>query len=227
MSLKQFFIGRAIGFIVVLLVVIAFFAVTNYMYPANSANLPNLQNLPNLPGSPELSGPPNYTPYRTTLTGTQVCLPHKNTSGPQTLECAIGMKADSGEYYALDFNLMSQTPPNIPSGARFTASGVITPVENLSSDHWQKYNMKGIFSVTDAVVVEPVPTVPAPKESATGKCYMGGCSSQLCTGQPDAMSTCEYREEYACYKTATCERQATGKCGWTETAELNACLSGR
>ncbi len=40
------------------------------------------------------------------------------------------------------------------------------------------------------------------------------------------MSTCEYREEYGCYKSATCERQDSGKCGWTETEELNSCLKG-
>ena len=63
--------------------------------------------------------------------------------------------------------------------------------------------------------------VPTP---APGKCYVGGCSMQLCTDQPDAVSTCEYRESYACYQNATCERQASGACGWTETQSLRACL---
>ncbi len=57
-----------------------------------------------------------------------------------------------------------------------------------------------------------------------GKCYIGGCSAQLCTDQPDAASTCEYTESYACYKTATCKRQENGKCGWTQTPQLTACL---
>lgn len=59
-----------------------------------------------------------------------------------------------------------------------------------------------------------------------GACYVGGCSSQLCTDDPDMASTCEYREEYACYQTATCKRQSSGECGWTPTSELRACLSG-
>ncbi len=96
----------------------------------------------------------SYTPYRGTLTGIQTCLPHKDTSGPQTLECAIGMKTDAGDYYSIDFSLMSQIPPEIQSGQRFSANGLITPIENLSSDQWQKYNVKGIFSVTDSVKVE-------------------------------------------------------------------------
>lgn len=60
--------------------------------------------------------------------------------------------------------------------------------------------------------------------SIAGKCYVGGCSAQLCTDHPDTISTCEYTNSYACYKTATCERQSTGQCGWTQTSELQACL---
>lgn len=89
--------------------------------------------------------------YRGTLTGEHVCLPHADTSGPQTMECALGIKTDTGEYYALDFSLMSQDNPNLQSGDRFTANGLITPKEMLSSDHWQKYAIEGIFSVTDGV----------------------------------------------------------------------------
>lgn len=58
-----------------------------------------------------------------------------------------------------------------------------------------------------------------------GICYVGGCSAQLCTDRPDAVSTCEWTEAYACYKTAVCERQATGQCGWTQSASLTQCLA--
>jgi hypothetical protein len=91
-----------------------------------------------------------FTPQRMTLTGKQVCLPHKDTSGPQTLECAFGMQADNGFYYALDFGLMSQTPPEVLNGERFRASGVFTPIEMLSSDHMRKYDIVGVFTVTDS-----------------------------------------------------------------------------
>lgn len=63
---------------------------------------------------------------------------------------------------------------------------------------------------------------------ANNSCMVGGCSSQLCGEASDMegmVTTCEFREEYACYaKTSRCERQASGKCGWTETAELQKCL---
>jgi hypothetical protein len=55
-------------------------------------------------------------------------------------------------------------------------------------------------------------------------CYVGGCSGQLCSDREGAISTCEWRDEYACYQGATCERQDDGTCGWTQTDELAACL---
>lgn len=55
-------------------------------------------------------------------------------------------------------------------------------------------------------------------------CFVGGCSGQICSDREGIISTCEWREEYACYQQATCERQADGACGWTQTAELQACL---
>lgn len=161
--------------------------------------------------------------YFGTLSGTQVCLPHKDTTGPQTLECAIGMKTDGGEYYALDLEAAANTSV-MEGGKRFTASGTITPIELLSSDQWQKYQVSGIFSVAGEVKTETVVAAPEVPTKPEGKCYIGGCSSQLCSDQPNMMSTCEYTEAYGCFRTATCERQATGACGWTETAELKQCL---
>ena len=75
------------------------------------------------------------------------------------------------------------------------------------------------------------PTLPNPNPNRNpnpiveGGCFIGGCSNQICSDQKDMVSTCEYREEYACYKTAKCERQASGECGWIQTQELSACLN--
>lgn len=57
-----------------------------------------------------------------------------------------------------------------------------------------------------------------------GKCYVGGCSSEVCSAEPDVASNCIYKEEFMCYKTATCERQTNGSCGWTQTPALKMCL---
>lgn len=68
----------------------------------------------------------------------------------------------------------------------------------------------------------PEPPGPGPDQPA---CVKGGCSGTLCVEEgEDAITTCEWRPEYACYQTATCERQADGACGWTPTPELTACL---
>lgn len=58
-------------------------------------------------------------------------------------------------------------------------------------------------------------------------CVKGGCSGQLCVEESSGggISTCEWREEYACYKTAACERQDGGSCGWTQTKELQTCVA--
>ena len=58
-------------------------------------------------------------------------------------------------------------------------------------------------------------------------CAVAGCSGQLCVSADEAdeiFTTCEFRPEYACYREASCEPQANGKCGWTETPELQQCL---
>lgn len=89
--------------------------------------------------------------YRGTLTGEVECLPH--VDGVHTKECALGLRTDAGEHYALDLALMSQEHTPVETGDRFTANGVITPIEMLSSDHWRKYDVEGIFSVTDSARV--------------------------------------------------------------------------
>jgi hypothetical protein len=54
-------------------------------------------------------------------------------------------------------------------------------------------------------------------------CFKTGCSRQVCADE-EVVTTCEYRPEYDCYKQARCERQANGKCGFTQTPALRACL---
>lgn len=62
--------------------------------------------------------------------------------------------------------------------------------------------------------------------SNQGACYVGGCSSQVCSDTEGMASSCEYKEEYACYqKTSKCERQSSGECGWTPTAGLAICIA--
>lgn len=80
--------------------------------------------------------------------------------------------------------------------------------------------------------VEEIEEIDLPEENneepvVSGGCATAGCSRQLCveaSEAPNIVTTCEYRMEYACYRKSRCERQASGKCGWTETPEFKACL---
>lgn len=107
-------------------------------------------SVPHKEGSASL---PLHEPYRATLTGEYVCLPHVDTSGAQTDECASGLLLEDNSYVAVDFALMSHTPPPVKVGDTIRASGVVTPVERLSTDHWRLYPVTDIFSVTDSVEV--------------------------------------------------------------------------
>ncbi len=69
---------------------------------------------------------------------------------------------------------------------------------------------------------------PPPQDggSAPGACVVSGCSGQLCADEVLG-SDCQWKEEYACYANAQCERQADGNCGWTMDSALTQCLADK
>lgn len=93
---------------------------------------------------------PTQNNQATTLTGTYECLPHKNTEGPQTMECALGLFGTDGYHYALDLTaLHSGGMINFATGTTLEVDGMLVPIEQISSNHWQKYNIRGIIKVTN------------------------------------------------------------------------------
>jgi len=62
----------------------------------------------------------------------------------------------------------------------------------------------------------------------TNFCQRAGCSGQLCVDSnfKDTNTTCEWKEEYACYQKAKCEKQPNGKCGFTKDDQFNKCVDG-
>lgn len=97
------------------------------------------------PGATDL----DPTPRPVTLAGRFTCLPHKDQSGPQTEECAFGLRTDGGEYYAVDAAQLSSTErAQLENGQYITAEGTVVIKEALSSNQWAKYDMKGVFTVT-------------------------------------------------------------------------------
>lgn len=65
------------------------------------------------------------------------------------------------------------------------------------------------------------------KKVIGNECVKAGCSGQLCVNKGDqpVITTCEWKEEYGCYKLATCETQANGKCGFTWNTEFRQCMA--
>lgn len=137
MTNKNTFI--AIGTIIALLVVGYFFFYNNSFKMMSNTDL-------------------DATPKNTTLSGTFECLPHLDTTGPQTDECAFGLKTDDGVHYAVNFGAGADSMNQFQSGARITAEGFVVIKEALSSNQWAKYNMKGIFTITRMIDPAPTPT---------------------------------------------------------------------
>lgn len=83
-----------------------------------------------------------------------------------------------------------------------------------------------VKEMTDtSFVLEKEPVAPTLESEVPRACMVRGCSSQFCVEESDpGFSTCEYKAEYACYKSAVCTRQANGICGWTQALELTTCL---
>jgi hypothetical protein len=101
------------------------------------------------------------------------------------------------------------------------ANAQLSQAEGLLAAAWH-YTARGAAGKAKALRARQF-YLPLSAESPQA-CYVGGCSGQLCSERSDAVSTCEYLPEYACYRSAQCERQGDGGCGWTPSAELQACL---
>ena len=110
------------------------------------------------------------TPPEMTITGTYGCLPHKNTEGPQTMECAFGIQSDDGIWYAVNFGQSANAAAQFQSGAHVVVHGFVVPIEALSTDQWNKYNIKGIFTLTQPASETPAPSAPAGKLDITAVC---------------------------------------------------------
>jgi hypothetical protein len=65
------------------------------------------------------------------------------------MECAFGIRGDDGFSYAVNLGESAEAVQQFRSGARVTLTGFFVPVEAVSTDQWQKYDMRGIFTVTD------------------------------------------------------------------------------
>lgn len=88
--------------------------------------------------------------------------------------------------------------------------------------------IQSVLTTPDPVPLDlaPLEPVSAPAGEAQDGCVITGCSFYLCLDRPESetLSTCEYKDEYACLSQAVCERQTSGRCGWSTTPEYLQCL---
>ncbi len=95
----------------------------------------------------ELNDTQPQGPEALTINGTIDCLPKKG-SGPQTLECAIGLRDLSGKYYELR-NLSTSDPDYKYStgGLKVEVTGLFS-TEEISAPDANSYDVIGVIDVT-------------------------------------------------------------------------------
>lgn len=67
------------------------------------------------------------------LTGELICLPHKQTDGPQTLECAFGLKSENGDNYAISDPQMKFVTA-MTNGQKYRVTGLFLPETDSKYD---------------------------------------------------------------------------------------------
>lgn len=99
--------------------------------------------------------------------------------------------------------------------AQLTQSKKTHTIQEKDTMSWKQSFFVGLFFFTACFT-------PSAFAISDKTCRATGCSGQICSDR-DVMSTCEWREDYACYKFSACERQTNGACGWTQTKAFLNC----
>lgn len=184
----------------------------------------------------------NFEPYVAKLMGEYVCL--VSIADAVRDICELGIKTATGEYYAVDFATLPKEQEKFTIGDTFEAAGVVTPIERLSTDRWQQYGVKGIFTITGSLVVAegeaPVPVACdgdaklCPDGSSVGRsgpqCEFAACPSVeaasttlttylggTATGLSVSVNPTKVVSDSRCPATVTCV--------WAGTVEVETILS--
>lgn len=149
---------------------------------------------------------------------------------PEPYECRQDSDCKSGSC-AIEYCTKIACQPGLPCPICFGYCKEPTPTDQCQTD---KDCAQG-----ETCVLGPCPLAPCVLDPATGdaicppcygtckastpSCVVSGCSGQICASEPMA-STCEWKDEYACYPLATCAPDASGACGWQKTDAFVACI---
>lgn len=87
----------------------------------------------------EVISTPPISKSEGTWTGNLACLPHRDTSGPVTMECAYGLHTSEG-YYGLDMSMVNGVEIySIPFEQTVTVTGML----QSSPPYHEKYDVVG------------------------------------------------------------------------------------
>lgn len=100
-------------------------------------------------------GPYTTAPAESKLRGEYLCLPERISSATSTAECVLGLKAADASggtsYFRLDASLFeSEVMTTFVPGDIVEITGIVAPIEQISSVRWQAYDIRGIIRVTNA-----------------------------------------------------------------------------
>ncbi len=91
---------------------------------------------------PVLPTPTQIPGAHITVSGTFMCLPHKDQTGIQTMECAFGLMDDNKTYYGLrDSDPGYKNISSVPGNSRVTIDGMFYPQDN------EKYPTVGTIEI--------------------------------------------------------------------------------
>jgi hypothetical protein len=98
-----------------------------------------------------------------TVAGEVVCLPHKDQSGPQTMECAFGLEDDNGDYYGLSDLDQATMGGVVDTGKMITVTGTLAEPE--------ANNIYDVVAVIEVDTVAPVDDENNTATTTTGETY--------------------------------------------------------
>lgn len=111
------------------------------VYIRSPHSLPADSSFPNTPDT--LTPTLQITGQQITLGGEFICLPHRDQSGPQTMECAFGLKTPEGMYYALRDSDPTKNISGVSTGKKVTVTGIFEPQKDT------KYPTEGFIVVQE------------------------------------------------------------------------------
>ncbi len=150
--------------------------------------------------------------------GTTVNLSKERTVRCEVLDCNVGFRCEEGTATKNAQCVPTSTCANVrcTSSTHCEDNGGTTPPQCVPN------------ATCAAMLCAPGTTCEENNGNARcvpqAACRKTGCSGHVCADS-DMITTCEFRPEYACYRSATCERGADGQCGFRKTPALTSCLA--